>query len=164
MGTKDLIGAASATIAKFLWCWWCVIMISEGAPGQAVQRRAVSVLGGVHAGIKGIWAMPVEIELLEGLQRTDGAGSADGKRRVAVGDRWGLRRSRVWRSMGGQLEVEVQLYTRGLGRSRKGRYRYRHSIHGKELWAGCNTKRALQLLDRTVVRVTGGMLLPCSLR
>jgi hypothetical protein len=28
MGTKDLIGAASATIAKFLWC---VVMILEGA-------------------------------------------------------------------------------------------------------------------------------------
>lgn len=53
MGTKDLIGAASATIAKFLCC---VIMILEGAQGQAVQRRTVSVLGGVHAGIKGTLA------------------------------------------------------------------------------------------------------------
>jgi hypothetical protein len=63
MGTKDLIGAASATIAKFLWC---VIMISEGAPGQAVQRRAVSVLGGVHAGIKGIWRRRSNIEFVRG--------------------------------------------------------------------------------------------------
>ncbi len=68
MGTKNFMGAASATIAKFMWR---VVMILEGALDGKVSRLAVSGWGGVHAGRKGILASPSKIQSLEGLQRTD---------------------------------------------------------------------------------------------
>ena len=57
------MGAASATIAKIpVVCG----MIVEGALDAEVSRLAVSVLGGVHAGIKGSLAMLVKDRVVRG--------------------------------------------------------------------------------------------------
>jgi hypothetical protein len=108
-GTNYLMGAASATIAKFLWC---VVMILEGAQDPEVSRLAVSVLGGVHAGIKEILAKS-KIQSLDGLQRTDSR-TAEDERLPEGNGNWGEA----------DLEITAQrLYSGGFGRSRKERQR-----------------------------------------
>ena len=81
MGMEDLIGAASASMAKFLCC---VITYDLGRRSRASGATAnrISFGRGACRNKGDLAVMPVGIELLEGLQRTDGAEEGDGTRPI----------------------------------------------------------------------------------
>jgi hypothetical protein len=142
MGTKYLMGAASATIAKFLWC---EVMILEGAHDPEASRLAVSVLGGVHAGIKRILAKS-RIQSLEGLQCTDSRTAKDER---LPGVKWQLGRSRF-------EDHSTEVVQRRFWKVEEG------TTTGGSSFAApiacCNTKhgsfdRGLALIGRSYVRV-----------
>jgi len=83
MGMEDLIGAASASMAKFLCC---VITYDLGRRSRASGATAnrISFGRGACRNKGDLAVMPVGIELLEGLQRTDGAEEGDGTRPIGA--------------------------------------------------------------------------------
>jgi len=98
MGMEDLIGAASATIDSEVSVV-CDYDLGRSSRARGATASRISFGRGACRNKGDLAVMPVEIELLEGLQRTDGADSATAK------DEW---RSVIDGDCGG-VDVEVEL-------------------------------------------------------